>query len=397
VRRYALGLVAAVPVALVLAACSSSSKSTAPADTSAAAPSTSASVNESAAPGSSSPATSGVATQLAALTTRPTQILQLPAWTKPFPQAKTIDLVTTNVPAGVSRGTELKGAVEAAGWKLKILSAGSGANPALVTQAMQQAVVDKPEAVMVVGFPNILYKDQVKQLAALKIPLIELFTTDAQDEASGLFVVDDVVNARQQGGTEAVALIAKLGAVGSTHAVFVNTPSYPVVDAYRQGFAAKYSSLCSACKLDVLNIPASSIGQDVPTRIVAYLQAHKDINAIAYGFADLATGVPAALSTANIKSVKAAVADGTSTLAIQYLKGGSIDALVNSPATWMYYALEVAARFIAGEPSNIAMINAQASWLVTKDNLPTDSPLAAGQDVVDVLGYNDQFKKLWGK
>jgi ABC-type sugar transport system substrate-binding protein len=395
VRKSSVFLI--VPVLVLAAACSSSKSSpnaSTPATSVVGTPSTSTASTAPASSGDAGSALTKLKAEVAALTQRPTKILDRPAFSKPFPTGKTIDVIAPSVPSGLIRATEVQDVGKLVGWKVKVLNAGNGADLAKITQAIQQAVVDKPDGVVISGFPNAIYQPQLKAFEAAKIPVVEEYTVDTTDESKGLFSIFGHGTNTLEGSSMAKYILADRSLNANT--LYVNAPAYPSIVDQMTAFKATYASLCASCKFATLDIPAASIGIDVAARIVGYLTAHPNVDSIVYGFPDLATGATAALKAANIDQIKTSIVLSTSPALLNGLRSGEVGALTDAPPEWTYYVADVLARQFVSLPPESAQIDQTPIWIITKDTLPADADLNQ-QDFVGVPDYIDQFKKLWGR
>jgi ribose transport system substrate-binding protein len=389
VRKLTIAI-CALPL-LAAAACSSSGGGTG--QPSSTPPTTSAST-ESSAPGtSSSSPTSSLAAQVQSFLQRPTTILARPAFTKPFPTGKRIDIVAPSVPSGLIRATELQEVGKAVGWTVKTLNAGTGSNPAQIVQAVQQAVNDQPDAVVISGFPNVIYQTQLKALEAAHIPVVEEYVADQPDESKGLYTLFSHGINVASGQTMAKYIVET--ADQSANTLYVNAPSFPVITDQEEAFQAEYKNLCSSCAFASLDIPAASIGVDVPQRVTGYLESHPSVNTLVYGFPDLVTGVPAALQAAGIHSIKTSISLSTSPALLTYVQQGELTAITDAPPEWTWYVADVLARVFVGLPPDAAQLDTAPIWIITKDSLPEIGNLNQ-QDVIGVTDYQQQFEKLWG-
>jgi ribose transport system substrate-binding protein len=282
---------------------------------------------------------------------------------------------------------------KAVGWQVKFLNAGTGADPAKIQQAVQVAVDDKPDAVVISGFPSVIFQTQLKALLDAKIPVAQEYVADKPDEAKGLYTLFSHGINVASGQTMAKYIVNAAGTKADT--LYVNAPAFPVLTEQVGAFKAEYESLCSSCKFASLDIPAGSIGVDVPKRVTGYLQSHSSVNTVVYGFPDLATGVPAALKAAGITRIKTSMSLSTSPTLLSYLQQGDISAITDAPPEWSWYVADVLARHMVGLPTETAQLDTAPIWIITKDALADIGNLNQ-QDVIGVVDYQAQFKALWG-
>jgi ribose transport system substrate-binding protein len=159
----------------------------------------------------------------------------------------------------------------------------------------------------------------------------------------------------------------------------------------QQGFLGEMNHLCPSCRTDVLTVPTSSIGSDLPTRVTAYLRTHSSVNAIAYPVIDEIIGMPEALSSNGLDSqIKVTATINTSSLAASQLNSGQLTALISTAyQTTMGFMLDALIRSFNGKPQ----LNWPGmTWIVTKANLPQDTNTAINEFPNGV----QVFQSFWG-
>jgi ribose transport system substrate-binding protein len=319
--------------------------------------------------------------------TRPTQIPITEPVGKPIPTGKTIDFINCGVTSCTDEYTNLAAAAKVLGWTVKNIN--TKGTPESVQAAWTQAVNDKPDAVVTSGFPRAMFAQQLAQLKAANIPVLNASVVDNVGNGISL-----LLNGPQSLTPEGEILASWITAdsKGKANTLYVDLPAYNILAAVRQYFQANYTKMCSGCKLDVLSIPVTSVGKDVPDRIVSYLRAHPDVNYVVYSLGILNIGVPSALRQAGLSKVKIAVNVGDAQN-YQYISSGQAHAAMafnQVEQDWVW--ADALARLFTHQ-SIAPDQNAKLPFmLITKDNLvstSTDFPLVAD--------YQAQFRKLWGK
>src|SRR5919198_169492 len=162
--RRLVALLTVLAVAVVAAGCGSSSKS-------------STSSGSGSGSGSSSEAAFPEAAQATAkMQQRPTSIGLTEPVGKKIPTGKTIDFIQCGVPACKVEGDILAEATKLLGWNMKRINA--GATPETIKAAYQQAINDKPDAVLGSGFPKVIDAAELAQLKKMNIPVVQAFVED---------------------------------------------------------------------------------------------------------------------------------------------------------------------------------------------------------------------------
>lgn len=328
------------------------------------------------------------AAKLAPLLQRPTSIGITTPLNGPIPKGKTIYWLQCSSPACVVLTGYLKAAITTVGWKLVVVNA--GITPETVKAAWDQAVQAKPDAVVASGFSRALFEPELKQLAALKIPVLDMTTADSP--GNGLTEVldygPDYLAAGQRLATYAVAQ-----AGGNINAVTISAAAFANLGYVAQGFTQGIKQACSSCSVASLDVPATSIGQDLPTRVATYLQAHPNVNWVYIGYADMMVGVPAALKSASITQTVNFVTIDSDPTTQSYIANGqnlaATDAFPKPELMWRH--IDFLLRYFDHKSTAPSTAHTLPAWVVTKSNLPsttTSFPL--------VPDYQAQYKKLWG-
>lgn len=339
--------------------------------------------------GSSESASSAEATTLVKKwETRPTSV----GITEPVKNAiaggKSIAYIHCGIPACDENFDHYQEAAKVLGWTVKKYQ--TDGSPESAVAAFQQVVADKPDGVITIGFPKSLYGKQLKELEAATIPVIARSVTDAAGD--GLTLVYDDAEAFEPEGEILSAWITD-DSNGKANTVYADLPAYDILESIHTSFERNYKQLCASCAIDTLDIPITSVGKDVPERIVAYLRAHPDVNYLVFAISDLNVGVPAALAQAGLADKVKIIVNKGDPQNYSYLASGQMDAIVgvhNDEVDWAVF--DAFARIFNGEsiaPNESAVF---PFWLITEDNLPS-----ADKTFPLVENYQDQFKKLWNK
>lgn len=328
--------------------------------------------------------------EVAKTTERPTSI-GLTEPVKSVPKAKRIAYIQCGAPTCAANGKFLKAAADAVGWTIEPIDAGS--TPEQVKAAWAQAVRSKPDGVVASGFPRAFFEPELKQLAEAKIPVVDLSVTDPPGNGlSAVFAYNpDYVTAGTRLGNYAV-----VNSGGEQiKAVMVTTGAYKNLAIVGGSFSDAIKKHCSSCSVDELKVPATAIGKDLPTRISTYLQAHPDINWVYVGFADMLTGVPAALKSASIKpgDVKLVTINNTP-ISASYMRDEQylVATHIYGYPEMMWRSIDFLIRELGGESTEGTTAHTLPAWVVTKDELPAD----VTKEFPTVEDYEAQYRKLWG-
>ncbi len=376
-----LGTALVCAAALALAACGSSSPSS-----SSSSPPTSGS--------SSGPASSSFAAAMTANTKfeqRPTSIGITTPVGKTIPKGKVIDFIQCGVPACVVEGDILESATNLLGWKLVRLNAGS--TPQQIADAYQQAVTNKPDAVIGSGYPRVLFDPELKSLSSMHIPVLEAFVADSVgDGLTG--VVGGPINNSIQGKEVADYILANSTSKSETVGAVIPS-GFPNMVQENQAFTAEVQQQCSSCTVKLLTVPVTSIGTDLTTRISSFLTANPSISWLWDGYDDMVTGVPTALKGASITSVKVTTISMNGTVAADIAQNNYVMSAIGTSFPEVYWReIDLLARYFTGQPYAVDLNDATLPfWTITSSDLPSDASSTTFANVVD---YKSQFEKLWG-
>ncbi|MDO8186806.1 substrate-binding domain-containing protein [Conexibacter sp. JD483] len=306
-----------------------------------------------------------------------------------IPRDKTIWWIQCSSPACVALTKPLKAATDAVGWQLRVVNA--GLTPETVKAAWDQAVQGDPDAVIGSGFSRALYEPELKALAERGVPVLNMTTADPPEDgyaATQNYGPDFLAAGRRL----AQYVLARGG--DDVHAATITVSAFANLGFVARGFSAELKAQCAGCTVDEQIVPATSLGDDLPTRIATYLQAHPDVNWVYVGYADMMVGVPPALASAGIArdKVRFVTLDSLPTTA-QYMQDGSyLVAAEGSPKPEMMWRhVDFLLRHFNREPTEPATAHTLPTWTLTAETLPSTT-----DDFPLVEDYEQQYEALWG-
>ncbi|MFH8492772.1 sugar ABC transporter substrate-binding protein [Streptomyces coeruleorubidus] len=333
-----------------------------------------------------SPGLTAARAALAKYSERPATISVTEPVGKAIPKGKKIDFILCGVQSCKDLAGFFTEAAKELGWEVKQIA--TQGTPESVQAAYEQAVRDKPDAVVASGFPRAVYAKQLAQLKAAGIPVIQSNADDVTGDGISL-LKNGPKDVGVQGEMLASWVVSNSGAKADT--VYFDLPAYTILKPVKDSFAAKYKEWCDGCALDNVDVPITAVGKDMPDRVVSYLRSHPKVTHVVFSLGLLNVGVPAALKTAGItgKHIVVNVGDAQN---YQYIQGGLTDgamALNSHETAWLQ--ADALARHFTGQSMAVGQKAALPNMLVTKDNLPS-----ADGDFPIVEDYEKQFKALWG-
>ncbi|MFF4628155.1 MULTISPECIES: substrate-binding domain-containing protein [Streptomyces] len=371
-RAARRALAAIVPVTALLALAGCGSGTTPAADSAKAAP--------------DSPGLTAARKAMAKYSAHPDRIPVTQPVGRKIPTGKTVDFILCGVQSCQDLANFFTAAANQLGWHVRQIA--TQGTPESVQSAYEQALRDKPDAVVSSGFPRAVYAKQLAQFKAAGIPVLQSNADDVVGDGVSL-LKNGPQDVAVQGEMLASWVVADSNAQADT--VYFDLPAYTILKPVKDTFAAKYKQWCAGCGLDTVDVPITAIGKDMPDRVVSYLRSHPKVTHVVFSLGLLNVGVPAALKTAGItgKHLAVNVGDGQN---YQYIQSGLSDAAMalNSHETsWLQ--VDALARHFTGQSMDVDQKAVLPNMLITKDNLPKtigDFPI--------VEDYQAQFKALWG-
>lgn len=376
-RGRLLGTVLVCTAALALAACSSSSSTSTP--------------KASSSPKAASSSFAAAQAANAKFEQRPTSIGITTPVGKAIPKGKVIDFIQCGVPACVVEGDILESATNLLGWQLVRINAGT--SPQQIADAYQQAVTNKPNAVIGSGYPRVLFDPELKSLASMHIPVLEAFVGDSTgDGLTG--VVGGPVNNSIQGKEVADYILANTTSKSVTIGAVVPS-GFPNMVQENSSFDAEIAKQCPSCTVKLLTVPVTSIGTDLTTRITSFLTANPSITWLWDGYDDMVTGLPTALKGSGITSVKVATISMNGTVAADIAQSDYVTTAIGTSFPEVYWReIDLLARYFTGQSYTVDLNDATLPfWTITSSDLPSD---ASSVTFANVVSYKQQFEKLWG-
>ena len=320
---------------------------------------------------------------------RPTSIgLETPVG-KPIPKGKNITFIQCGVPACETERQLLEGATDVLDWNLKSIDAGT--TPEEIKAAYQQAINEKPDAVLSSGFPRALYEKELQTLKEMNVPVVQAFVGDEPGDGITA-VVGGPAASELEGKAMADFILARADSEDLTVGqVYVNgfETTVIVADALKKELEAQ----CPTCTTKDLVVPVSSIGADLPQRVASFLTSNPDIEWSAVGYADLLVGLPTALKGAGIENAQLVTLNLNPAIAPYLAKGEFLQMGFNISFPEAYWReIDLLARYFTGQPFEENMDDSTLPyWAVTAETLPSTT-----EEFPAVVDYEEQYKELWG-
>jgi len=320
---------------------------------------------------------------------RPTSIgIKTPVGVE-IPKGKDIAFVQCGVPACATEAEILKTATDLLGWNLHTINAGS--TPEEIKAAYQQAINEKPDAVLSSGFPRALYEPELKALNKMKIPVVQAFVGDTTGNGLTGVVGGPVASEIEGKGMANFILTHSSSEAPKVGQVYVNgfETTVNVADALKGQLEAE----CAECSTEDLVVPVASIGSDLPQRVSSFLTSNPDIEWSSIAYADLMVGLPTALKGAGIEDANLVTLNLNPAIAPYMSKGEflRLGFMVSYPESY-WREIDLLARYFTGQPYEENLDDSTLPyWAITKETLPSTT-----EEFPAVVDYEEQFKRLWG-
>lgn len=394
-KARVLAFIPLAAVALVAAACGSSSTASSTSSTSASTNYTSAST------------TSGASSSLAGIKSQLSALESIPSFKAPGPSIKASKLAGKSIviingdPSAPPPAQTVKGVVaaaQAAGIKTTVLN-GSSSQVAVYTQLLDQAISRKPMAIVTVAVVPALVKTELQKAKSAGIPVIIGLqryhsSPTGPNQLAGSAYYGFVTQPAPVEGTILAEQVAVDGPSNATVG-FVTSNVIPlspqIYDAFKSGLA-KY---CPGCKIiDTQNVDPSNWVGSLSSTVSAMLSAHPNMNYLIPVFDGMAPFIISALGTSGSGShVKVITTQGSVGAAMSAVQKGTFLSDVGQSAAWDGWALmDQALRAGLGLPpeSNPAI----PVRIVTAAQLKGVNPNS--DSAIYGTSFEAGFKKLWG-
>jgi ribose transport system substrate-binding protein len=303
------------------------------------------------------------------------------------PKGKTIVQLRCFVEGCQAIYTGLDQATKALGWTAKAIN--MTPTPEGVGQAFQAALEQHPDGILISGVSSAVYKPQLAEAKKQHIPVVALSSTDQATGMDGNGIISSI-NGPDQAALygKVLASWAAADSKDAANVAFFTIKNFPTLDPVTNSFTAELKRLCSACKVQKVEVQATDLGKGVPQQVISAIQQNPATKYVAFAFGQMSTGVRPALNGAGFKDVKV-VGVAPYAANLQALRDGSEQMWAGHTNVLQgWYAADAFARYFDGaslKPSDGLIMPTQ---VLTPKNVPSDKWYV-------VPGYEQKFSKLW--
>jgi ribose transport system substrate-binding protein len=276
-------------------------------------------------------------------------------------------------------------AAKSVGWKTNVIDV---TDPTKYDQALQTAISQGADAVVLTGVDQRLIPGGIKAAHAKKVPLVSLF----QNNKPGPDGVDvEVVpDANREGQLLAASMIVDTG--GKVNALLMPDAEFSLPVAVLAA-AKKELDACTACKVTYapeISFTAATVGTTLPGRVVGSLRTHPEVNSILVGFDPPVTQVIPAIGSAGLSSKVKFYSQLGTTAALDFIRQKNVMAAdVGASNEWGgWAAVDQAIRLLTGKPTVDENVPAV---LLNSTNLPPQGQPFVGEEA----GFKAKYAALW--
>ncbi len=269
-----------------------------------------------------------------------------------------------------------------------ITQCNGGASASAPSQCFTNAVNAHPSAIIVNGIGSTGAGAGFAAAAKAHIPIIGSFTGDTIPTPG---VASEIAGTacEQEGKLLGDWVIAD--SKGHANALFVGTQTYNCNVQRLQGFQAALST-CTTCTFKSLQFSIADLTTTLPSQITSAIESNPKVNYIAGTFDQVALDATTAVrNQGKSSSIKVVGFDGNAPN-LQLVKAGDIQVadIVTGQQDSGWEGVDAAARVYSGMkvPADIP----PSMVLVTQQNIGQ-----IGTGFNGAVGYEQQFKTLWGK
>ncbi|MGW1028240.1 sugar ABC transporter substrate-binding protein [Streptomyces sp. NPDC002577] len=306
---------------------------------------------------------------------------------KKLPKGKVLTFLECTADPCKNLGRSMGEAAKALGMRYEPIQA--GATPESFQAAAQQAIDERPAAVLMAGLDSSLIKPQLAQMKAKGIVTVDFSTADKPSTFDAFFLSSKAWH--DVGAAEAAYAIKQRG--GKAHVLFVNMSLFTLSRGMKAGLQETVKNDCAGCSFKTIDTVQTDVGTQIPTKVVSALQQDPSINTVVFMAGYQSLGVPEALKAAGLSDHVKIIVQAPSANSYADLKSGAQEAAADVDlALNAYYAVDAAARLVTGQKAP-DLSDLQMHYLITGKDVTFDPKTEFFHPIPD---FKEQFHKIWG-
>jgi ribose transport system substrate-binding protein len=312
-------------------------------------------------------------------------------WVKPTvafkPGKHKLAIVASGLTGGNIRAADqMKAAATAMGWTATIFD--GKLDPTVQASVVQQAVVQKYDAIILSSIDTQTISAGVDAAAAAKIPVVcnECLPREG--------TVKVVTYDWEGSGRNMGAYIVSQDGCKASIASFPDK-AFPTVSLYITGLTKQVNELCPNVKIDQTFFPTSDLAKPGPPTWTAYLAAHPkgSFNWAATAYENQAVAFAQTLADQGREGIRITSLQSSLPETIKDISSGSspFEATIFPPADYEGWAsVDTAARLVVGAPTWGA--DKLPTLLVTKDNI---AGIGKATQLMPNFDFKALFQQMW--
>ncbi len=303
------------------------------------------------------------------------------------PSNRTITIQTCPLPVCKTTTDAARAAALKLGWKVTYLQ--SDLTPQAYQTVLSQIVQSPPQLLALSPLvPNSFITKQLATLQKVGTKIVEMAPAGDSPNASGPVqgVVAGAADFSFRGGLMGDSIVAD--AHGKADTLFVWDPSLASIWDPEKAALTKVVTDAGG-NVDVLKVSQANIGKTIPAQVTSYLQSHPNVKYVAFVIADLAIGVPSALKSAGVPSVKIISTGPQASTMADIAAGNQWASVGQENAAAGYRAIDQLARLTMNIPLGPLANTAGWTQIFIKGNV-TQTSAAPSPD-----GFPQNYLKAW--
>jgi len=304
---------------------------------------------------------------------------------------KTVIYLQNDVAQSQTIGSGVRDATQAVGWRYDVINYKSADTSTLLT-ALQDALGQKPYAVVFSGAPETIWASVKPAYAAANVSLVPMYVGPATIDGPVVGNVAGDPDNNYAGKVLADWFITNSG--GSGKAAIQTVAGFPVIAVWQEAFQKEVAAQCSKCEVKVVQTTVDALTQG--TAVGALISALQSDQSIDYAFAyntNFVPGITNELNNAGLSNVKVGGWSATSEGVADILKGKDYGWMVLNTVYSGWLAVDLVLNHLAGvtlTPDEQIL----PQQLITMNNVNADKVKTANTFSLPV-DYPARFKKLW--
>ena len=283
---------------------------------------------------------------------------------------------------GLKRGAELL--------KLNYKALSSGATPESFQSAAEQAVREKPDAVLLPALQPSIIKTQLQELNEEGV-VVALWATEQPPAGSAEVFLLSPKYWENDGA--AMARYVQVNGGTDANVLFVNQSVFSFGNYMGKGISQTLKAECPGCSFSEIDTLPEEVGTKIPTAVISELQKNPSIDWVIFAYGAMDLGFPEALKAAGLEGQVNFISQSPSKNNFENLKSGSeVANLASNETFFVYYVLDSVARALNGEPVPDRE-DMQTGWFITGKDVTFDPATEYWEPVPN---FAAQFEETWG-